>query len=329
MKSIKWNKCLTALTATCALMIVASPARAEYPQQPISLIVPYATGGAVDVVGRIVGAALAEQLGQSVVVENKAGAAGNIGAQFVKRAKPDGYTLLMAATTSYALNGKLMDKSVVGFDLLKDFTPVSMVGELPILLVVNQGMGVKTVPELVAKLKAEPGRHAYASAGPGTVEQAVAEMFRMREGLQLLHVPYRGAAPAMVDLLSGQTQIMFATAPTALANLGSGRITALGVASAKRIPVLLDLPTMIEQGLPGFTAQSVYGILVAKGTPDAIVQKLNAAMKTMSDSPQFREKLQQQGIVPLYTTVPQSRERLDGEVAKWSKVIDDAKITLQ
>jgi len=328
MNSIKWSKHAAVLASVCAVT-AAGAARADYPQQPISLVVPYSAGGAVDVVGRIVGAALSEQLGQTVVVENKAGASGNIGAQFVKRAKPDGYTLLMASTTSYALNSKLMDKSLMGFELLKDFKPVAMVGELPILLVANAGMGVKTLPELVRKLKAEPGTYAYASSGPGTVEQAVAEMFRMRENVEILHVPYRGAAPAMVDLLSGQTQLMFATAPTALANLGSGRIVALGAASAKRLPSLPELPTLIEQGLPDFTAQSVYGVLAPKDTPDAVVQKLNAAIKAMSESPKVREKLQQQGVVPMYTSVDESGRALDAEVAKWGSVIDAAHITIK
>ncbi|MGE8588710.1 MAG: Bug family tripartite tricarboxylate transporter substrate binding protein, partial [Alcaligenes sp.] len=180
------------------MSLAALPAQAQYPDRPITLIVPFAAGGAVDVVGRIFGTALGEQLGQTVVVENKAGASGNIGAQQVRRAKADGYTLLMAPTTSYVLNSRLMGKEVVGFDLLKDFRSVGVVGELPVVLVVNQGMGVKTLPELVAKVRAAPADYAYGSSGPGTLEHAIAEMFRLREKLELLHVPYRGAAPAMV-----------------------------------------------------------------------------------------------------------------------------------
>lgn len=324
----KWKSRCAGWFAAGVLSLAALPAHAQYPERPITLVVPFAAGGAVDVVGRILGTALSEQLGKTVVVENKAGASGNIGAQQVRRAKADGYTLLMAPTTSYVLNSRLMDKDVVGFDLLKDFRSVGVVGELPIVLVVNQAMGVKTLPELVSKVRAAPGEFAYGSSGPGTMEHAIAEMFRLRENLELLHVPYRGAAPAMVDLLAGQVQMMFATAPTALANLPGGRIVPVGVAARTRLASLPDTPTLIEQGLPDFTASSVYAILVSRDTPEPVVQALNGALKRLHDGPTVGDKLRQQGVVPIYTDTAQADAALRAEVEKWNAVVDTTHIKL-
>jgi len=324
----KWKSRCAGWFAAGVLSLAALPAQAQYPERPITLVVPFAAGGAVDVVGRILGTALSEQLGKTVVVENKAGASGNIGAQQVRRAKADGYTLLMAPTTSYVLNSRLMDKDVVGFDLLKDFRSVGVVGELPIVLVVNQAMGVKTLPELVSKVRAAPGEFAYGSSGPGTMEHAIAEMFRLREKLELLHVPYRGAAPAMVDLLAGQVQMMFATAPTALANLPGGRIVPVGVAARTRLASLPDTPTLIEQGLPDFTASSVYAILVSRDTPEPVVQALNGALKRLHEGPTVGDKLRQQGVVPIYTDTAQADAALRAEVEKWNAVVDTTHIKL-
>jgi len=324
----KWKSRCAGWFAAGALSLAALPAQAQYPERPITLVVPFAAGGAVDVVGRILGTGLSEQLGKTVVVENKAGASGNIGAQQVRRAKADGYTLLMAPTTSYVLNSRLMDKDVVGFDLLKDFRSVGVVGELPIVLVVNQAMGVKTLPELVSKVRAAPGEFAYGSSGPGTMEHAIAEMFRLREKLELLHVPYRGAAPAMVDLLAGQVQMMFATAPTALANLPGGRIVPVGVAARNRLASLPDTPTLIEQGLPDFTASSVYAILVSRDTPEPVVQALNGALKRLHEGPTVGDKLRQQGVVPIYTDTAQADAALRAEVEKWNAVVDTTHIKL-
>jgi len=324
----KWKSRCAGWFAAGVLSLAALPAQAQYPERPITLVVPFAAGGAVDVVGRILGTGLSEQLGKTVVVENKAGASGNIGAQQVRRAKADGYTLLMAPTTSYVLNSRLMDKDVVGFDLLKDFRSVGVVGELPIVLVVNQAMGVKTLPELVSKVRAAPGEFAYGSSGPGTMEHAIAEMFRLREKLELLHVPYRGAAPAMVDLLAGQVQMMFATAPTALANLPGGRIVPVGVAARTRLASLPDTPTLIEQGLPDFTASSVYAILVSRDTPEPVVQALNGALKRLHEGPTVGDKLRQQGVVPIYTDTAQADAALRAEVEKWNAVVDTTHIKL-
>ncbi len=305
----------------------AGTASAAFPDHPITLVVAYAPGGAVDVVARILGRELGEALGQPVVVENKPGFGGNLGAQYVKRAAPDGYTLLMAPTTSYALIGKLMGAKAVGYDLTRDFRPVAMVGELPIILVASHAVPAKTLPEFVASLKKEPGKIAYGSSGNGTIEHVVAEMFRLQEKVDIMHVPYRGAAPAMTDLMSGQIQMMFATAPTALANIPTGRIHAIGVASAHRLPSLPDVPTLAEQGLPGFSAQALYGVLAPAGTPDAVLAKLNATLRKLMDTPRVKDQFSLQGVLPLRNTTAEAVQQLQADVGKWNHVIDAAGIT--
>ena len=315
-----------AAMAAMALGMATQAVYAKYPDQPITLIVPYAPGGAVDIVGRIVGRELSESLGQSVIVENKSGFGGNIGAQWVKHAQPDGYTLLMAATTSFALNSKLLGKTAVGYDLSKDFRAVSIVGELPILLMVNQSVQAGTLDQLLGRLKAAPGKYSFGSSGNGTIEHVVGEMFRKREGVDIVHVPYRGAAPAMADLMSGQIQLMFATAPTALASLATGRVNAIGVASLQRLPSLPNLPTLDEQGLKGFTAESIYGVLAPAGTPDAVVSALNGALSKALATDRVREQFAKQGVLPLINTPQQAANLLQGEVQKWNQVIDETGI---
>lgn len=318
------------LAAAAAIMLgmATQAACAKYPDQPITLIVPYAPGGAVDIVGRIIGRELSQALGQSVIVENKSGFGGNIGAQWVKHARPDGCTLLMAATTSYALNSKLLGRKAVGYDLLKDFRAVSIVGELPILLVVNQSLQAHTLDQLLARLKAAPGKYSFGSSGSGTIEQVVGEMFRKREGVNMVHVPYRGAAPAMTDLMSGQIQLMFATAPTALASLATGRVDAIGVASLKRLPSLPNVPTLDEQGLKGFTARSIYGVLAPAGTPDSVVNVINGALSRALATDQVRGQFAKQGVLPLINTPRQAAGLLRDEVRKWNHVIDETGIKI-
>ena len=319
---------MLAAAAAIVLGMAAHAAHAKYPDQPITLIVPYAPGGAVDIVGRIIGRELSQALGQSVIVENKSGFSGNIGAQWVKNAPHDGYTLLMAPTTSLAMIAKLLGKKATGYDLVKDFRVVSMVGELPILLMVNQSLQVHTLDQLVAKLKAEPNKYSFGSSGTGTIEQVVGEMFRQREGVKIVHVPYRGAAPAMTDLMSGQIQLMFATSPTALASLASGRANAIGVASLKRLPSLPNVPTLDEQGLKGFTAQTMYGVLVPAGTPDSVVNVLNAALSKALATDRVRDQFDKQAILPMINTPQQAASLLRNEVQKWNRVIDETGIKM-
>ncbi len=225
----------------------------------------FSAGGGVDVVGRAIAQGLSLQLKQSVVVDNKTGASGAIAAQFVKRAAPDGYTLLMAPTTSYVMSEKMVGPEATGYEIAKDFKPVATVGELP------RDAGVEAernhFAELGAQARKTPGKIAYGSSGNGSTEHIVTEWFRQQAGLDLLHVPYRGSAPAMADLFAGEIQIMLTTSPTALTNLATGRVVAVGVASAQRLSVMPDVPTFAEQGLPRFMAASVYAGACAEGHP--------------------------------------------------------------
>lgn len=322
-------RCLTLATLAVGAASLAAPVFAAFPDKPISLVVGFTPGGGVDVVGRIIAQGMGENLKTSVVVENKPGFSGNISAQYVKRAAPDGYTLLMAPTTSYAMTEKILGKETVGYDLLADFIPVSTLGELPLILLANKQLGMNNYADMSAKARANPGKYAYGSTGNGSTEHIVTELFRQQAKVDLLHVPYRGSSPAMSDLLGGEIQMMFTTSPTALANLPSGRVTALGVASQKRLTVLPDVPTFAEQGLPAFNAVAVYSILAPKGTPEDVIVKLNAAISEVLKTPAIKDKLSQLGVEVVQTTPQQSRQRLEAEVAKWNTAIDQTKITVQ
>jgi len=314
--------------AFTALLAVPAIAAASYPDKPINLVVPYSAGGAVDTVGRILGQVLNDHMSVPVVVENKGGFSGNVGAQYVARSAPDGYSILMAALTSYSLNAKLMGQKAVGYSLLDDFKPVAVVGKLPVALVVNSAVPANTLPELIDYLKKNPGKIAFGSSGPGSLEHAAGELFKLRAGVDILHVPYKGAAPAMVDLMSGQIQLMFATTPTTLANLSSGRIKVLGVASATPVKVLPDAPTLASAGLKGVEATSIYGLLVPAKTPDDIVEKLNNALQKGLQDPEVQKKMSMQGIEIVSTTPQSARALVADEVGKWNRVIDETHITL-
>jgi len=314
--------------ALAAVLAIPAIASASYPDKPINLVVPYSAGGAVDTVGRILGQVLNDHMSVPVVVENKGGFSGNVGAQYVARSAPDGYSILMAALTSYSLNAKLMGQKAVGYSLLDDFKPVAVVGKLPVALVVNSAVPANTLPELIDYLKKNPGKIAFGSSGPGSLEHAAGELFKLRAGVDILHVPYKGAAPAMVDLMSGQIQLMFATTPTTLANLSSGRIKVLGVASATPVTVLPDAPTLASAGLKGVEATSIYGLLVPAKTPDAIVEKLNNALQKGLQDPEVQKKMSMQGIEIVSTTPQSARALVADEVGKWNRVIDETHITL-
>jgi len=311
-----------------AVLAIPAIASAAYPDKPINLVVPYSAGGAVDTVGRILGQVLNDHMSVPVVVENKGGFSGNVGAQYVARSAPDGYSILMAALTSYSLNAKLMGQKAVGYSLLDDFKPVAVVGKLPVALVVNSAVPANTLPELIDYLKKNPGKIAFGSSGPGSLEHAAGELFKLRAGVDILHVPYKGAAPAMVDLMSGQIQLMFATTPTTLANLSSGRIKVLGVASATPVKVLPDAPTLASAGLKGVEATSIYGLLVPAKTPDDIVEKLNNALQKGLQDPEVQKKMSMQGIEIVSTTPQSARALVADEVGKWNRIIDETHITL-
>ncbi|ARP89441.1 MFS transporter [Bordetella genomosp. 9] len=322
---------LFAAAAACALAILApyAPgAHAEYPDRAIKLIVPYPPGGATDVVGRVIAMKLSEELKQQVVVENRGGAGGNLGADAVARSDPDGYTLLMGAITSHSIMATL-EKKTISYDLMRDLTPVATIAAVPLVFVVNPKLPIHNLQELIAYAKANPGKLTYASSGAGAPQRMAAELFKRQTGVDMLHVPYRGSGPAMTDLVGGQVLTMVETVPASLPFIKSGQLRALAVTMPERISMLPDTPTAAEAGLPNFNVASMFGVLVPARTPAPVVDRLNAALGRILVMPDTKEKLLQQGA---YAVAPapasQARQRLQAEVDQWAQVIRDANITV-
>jgi len=301
----------------------AAHAQDGYPDHPIRMIVPYPPGGATDVIGRVLSKELTGALGQSVVVENRAGAAGSIGADQVAKAAPDGYTLLMGAMTSHAINAVLY-QGRVSYDVEKSFAPISIVGTVPLVFVVNPSVQAKTLPEFIALAKSRPGYLTMASAGNGSPQHLAGELFKRVAGVDILHVPYKGSGPAMTDLMGGQVLSMIETVPAAQANIKSGKLRALAVASASRVETLPDVPTATEAGLKGFEVSSMFGIVAPAGTPAPVVEKLNGVLKTILEKPEVRQALLNQGAIATWTTPADAAARISAERRQWADVIRDA-----
>lgn len=299
---------------------------AAYPDRSIKLIVPYPPGGATDVIGRILAKNLSESLGQQVVVENRGGAGGNIGAEAVAKATPDGYTLLMGAVTSHSTMATL-EKGRLRYDLLKDLTPVMIVGSVPLVVVVNPNVPVRTLKGLVDYAKANPDKLNYASSGAGAPQRMGAEIFQREAGIKITHVPYKGSGPAMTDLVAGQVNMMVETVPAALPFITSGQLRPLAVTTAKRISMLPDVPTTAESGMPTLEVSSTFGVLAPVGTPMPIIDQLNSAIAKLLVNPEVKEAFLKQGVYAATPTKPkQSAELLAKEVKRWEKVIKDADI---
>jgi tripartite-type tricarboxylate transporter receptor subunit TctC len=291
----------------------------SYPTKPVRVIVPFPPGAGADITTRLFAPRLSEALGQSVVVENRAGAAGNIGAEVVARAAPDGYTLL-TAPASIAISQTLYKK--LSFDLLRDFQAVSMLASVPFLLVVHPSLPVKNVKDLIALAKARPGQLNYASTGNGSSPHLTAEMLKMQARIDAVHVPYKGTPLAVTDLLTGQVSFMFANALSMLPHVNSGRLHALGVTSAKRNAATPQLPTMAESGLPGFESGTWYALLAPAGTPREVVARLSAEIGKLTQHPDIRKKLVAQGAEALTMTPGETAAYIKSEVAKWGKVVE-------
>ena len=310
------------LAAGLALMLTCAPAMAQYPDKPIRLVVPFPPGGPTDVFARVLSAALAEQLGQQVVIENKGGAGGTVGTEQVAKAKPDGYTLLFGTAATHGINVSLYAQ--LPYDPLKDFELVALAGLVPMVLLVSPEQP-RTLPELIAKLKAEKGRSSYASSGNGTTNHLAGELFKTRAGVEATHVPYRGSGPALQDLMGGRVTFMFDSFGTSLEQIKAGKLYAVVIMADKRSQARPDVPTAAEAGLADFVGGTWNIVAVPAGTPKPIVDRLNAAINKALVSPVVAERLQQLGIEAVTDSTPAStRAFVTAEIAKWRDVIRTA-----
>jgi tripartite-type tricarboxylate transporter receptor subunit TctC len=307
--------------------LAAAPAFAQaFPSRPISIVVPFAAGGSTDVVARIVAAKMSENMGSQVIVENRAGAGGGVGAAAVAKAAPDGHTILMATISTHTLN-PIMAKTKL-FDPIKDFAPISLLATLPNVLVVHPSLGVNTVQELIALLKREPGKHSYASSGNGTPLHVSGELFKRMTGTDMVHVPYRGGGPALNDLIAGQIKIMFDNLPPSAQHIRAGTIKALGVTVKERVVGFETIPTIAEQGLPDYETYSWNGLLAPAGTPPAVIAKLNEeANKAVRDAT-VQQRLKDLSAKPIGTTAAELAAFMDKELKIWEPVIRGANITI-
>ncbi len=293
-----------------------------YPAKAVKLVIPFPPGGPLDLAGRAIGQKLQDAWGQPVVIENRPGAGGNIGADAVAKAAPDGYTLVMGALSTHAVNPHLFAK--MPYDALKDFAPVTLVAVTPNVLVLNPAVPAANVRELVALAKASPGKLSFASGSNGSAGHLAGELFKTLAGIDIVHVPYKGGAPAMQDLLGGQVQFMFDNLANSTAQLKAGKLKAFAVTTAKRSVFAPELPTMAEAGVPGFDISTWYGILAPAGTPPDIVKKLNAEIVRILASEDMRDKLKAQGAEPSPTSPEEFATFIRAEWTKYAKIVKDS-----
>lgn len=309
--------------AILALMLAAGTALGQgYPSKPIRMVVPYPAGGTTDLLGRGIAQKMTEALGQQVLVENRTGAGGSIGSDAVAKSKPDGYTLVMGTIASHAINPNLYPH--LAYDAVKDFAPVALVATLPNLLVVNPSVPAKTVKELIALARSKPGELAFASAGSGTTQHLSGEIFKKMAGVDMLHIPYKGNAPAVTDLVGGQVQVMFDNIPISLQQVRAGKLRALAVTGPKRSHVLPDVPTIAEAALPGYAVTSWFALFAPAGTPENIVAILNRETNKALADPTLRRQLTDQGIEPGSGTPAQLAALIRAEIPRWKKIVAES-----
>jgi tripartite-type tricarboxylate transporter receptor subunit TctC len=315
------------VVAAIAAFLSFPAAAQSYPSKPIRLIVPFAAGGGNDNVARLVGKRLADGLGQPVLVDNRPGAGGVVGAELAAKSAPDGYTLFLGGVGSHAINPNLHEK--LPYDPIKDFAPVALLAQAPLVLVVHPSVPANSVAELTAYARAHPGKLNFASNGNGSSSQLAAVMFDSMAGVEMVHVPYKGLSPALADLLSGQVQLMFSSVVAILPHIKAGKLRGLAVTGAKRLASLPELPTIAESGLPGYEASSWYGILAPAGTPRDIVMKLNAGLAKALEQPEVRNSLLAEGAEPVGGSPEAFAAHIRAEKERLGKLIRDAKIRLE
>ncbi len=319
-----WSTRITALIALLSGFLLPQFAAAQsgYPSRPVRLVVPSAAGGGTDTVARVIAQKLSESLGQQFIVDNRPGAGQMIGTESVAKSPPDGYTLLMSAST-LALNPIMYKK--VPYDAVRDFAPVTQVASLPAVLLVHPSLPVKTVPELIALAKRRPGQIDFASAGIGTLPQISVELLKSMAGINLVHIPYKGSAPGMIALLSGQVSVMVPNLFTSLPHIRAGKLRALGVTTAKRVDALPELPAIAET-VPGYEFSQWYGVLAPAGTPREIVARLHVEIARTLRLPELRARLAHDGAEPVGSTPEDFAALIRSETVKWAKVVKAAGI---
>jgi tripartite-type tricarboxylate transporter receptor subunit TctC len=309
----------------CAVLLgmVALQAMAQsYPVKPVKMIVPFPAGGTTDILGRIVAQKLSERLGQPFIIDNRGGAGGNIGADMVAKSTPDGYTLLVGTVGTNAINASLYAK--MPYDTAKDFVPIGLIAAVPNVLVVHPSLPARSVKELIDLLKSKPGEINFASSGNGTSIHLSGELFKTMAGVRMNHIPYKGSAPALTDLIGGQVQLMFDNLPSSMPHIKAGRLRALAVTSLKRSAALPDLPTIAEAALPGFDASSWFALFAPAGTPKAIVVKLNSELNAILQLADVREKFAAQGAEPTEFNPEQFAAFTQAELTKWARVVKES-----
>lgn len=328
--SLPRRRLTTAAVAAATLAVLAAPSAmaqgAAYPNKAIKLVVPYAPGGSADIAARLVTDEWGKALGGSLFIENKGGAGGNIGVDMVAKAAPDGYTIGLQ-TVSLAINPGLTAK--IPYDTLKDLAPIGMVASSQHVLVVNNALPARNIKELVALLKARPGQYSYGSAGAGSTFHMSAELFKAVAGTPIVHIPYRGGGPAMIDTMSGQVALSFPVLSAAQPHVQAGKLRALGVTGTKRSALMPDVPTIAEAGLPGYAFETWFIVFAPAGTPKPVIDRLNTTLNQALNTPALRERMAKDGFDPTPSTPEQARARLEKEMPQWAKLIKERGITAE
>ncbi len=321
---MKRRTLLQASGAAAASVVLPSALAQAYPGKPIRMIIPFPPGGATDILGRVLAQKLGDQLGQSVVVENRPGAGGAIGSEMTAKAAPDGYTIQMATVSTHSIGPALNPKTP--YNVKRDFAPVIHLADSTNVLIVSPSLPVNNLKELIAYAKAHPGKLNFSSSGNGTIVHMTGEMFKMETGTFIVHIPYKGTALAIPDLIAGQISLMFDNMASALPHVKSGKVKTLAVSQLKRSTLLPEVPTMDEAGLKGFESNTYFGVFAPAGTPAAIVQRLNAEINKALQAPDFRERLAANGAEPVGGTPEQFARVIERETAKYAAVIKRAGI---
>jgi tripartite-type tricarboxylate transporter receptor subunit TctC len=326
MKPTKRTLLATAMAVLAGGLLASTPAAAQapWPTRPIRIVVPFTPGGSTDILARSIGKELQDAWGQPVVIDNVPGAGGSIGADKVAKAPADGYTLLMGHIGTLAVNPSLYPN--LPYDPVKSFAPVAWVARVPNVLVVYPSVPARNVQELVALAKAKPGQLAYGSGGNGSAANLATEYFKLRTGASLLHIPYRGTAPAITDLVGGQIQVLFTGAPAVLGQIRSGQLRAIAVSSPKRLDALPAVPTVAESGYKDFEADQWYGVVAPAGTPPAVIAKLNAQINQSLSTPEMKARLNSEGAVAVPATPEAFGAHIAREIARWQPVVQSGRV---